>query len=62
MLVNIFRVFMRLKLNGNMHVKGRAECLAFIKCSIKAGGSDLNILVPVCLKSHVFESLHMSSP
>lgn len=50
MLIIIFRVFMRLKLNGIMHVKCSVEYLAFIKGSINASGSNLNIPVPICLK------------
>lgn len=50
MLIISFRVFMRLKLSENMHVKCIVEYLAFIKCSINASGSNLNIQVPICLK------------
>lgn len=50
MLIISFRVFMRLKLNEIMHVKFLVEDLAFIKCSVNASGSDLNIQVPICLK------------
>lgn len=42
---------MRLKLNKIIHVKWLVEYLAFIKCSINAAGSNLNIQVPICLKS-----------
>lgn len=50
MLIISCRVFTRLKLNEIMHVKCLVEYLAFIKCSINATGSNLNIQVPICLK------------
>lgn len=50
MLIISCRVFMRLKSNEIMHVKCLIEYLAFIKCSVKATGSNLNIQVPICLK------------
>lgn len=56
-----FRVFMRLKLNKIMHVKCLVEHLAFIKCSINASGTNLNIQVPICLKwLCLWISVHMS--
>lgn len=50
MLIITFRVFMRLKLNEIIHVKCLVEYLEFIKCSINASGSNVNIQVPICLK------------
>lgn len=41
---------MRLKLNKIIHVKWLVEYLAFIKRSVHAAGSHLNIQVPMCLK------------
>lgn len=53
MLIITFRVFMRLKLNEIMHVKCLVEYLEFIKYSINASGSNVNIQVPICLKKPV---------
>lgn len=50
MLIITFRVFVKLKLNEITHVKCLVEYLVFIKCSINASGSNLNIQVPMCLK------------
>lgn len=50
MLIITFSVFTRLKLNDIMHVQCLVEYLAFIKCSVNASGSNLNIQMPICLK------------
>lgn len=62
MLIITFRVFMRLKLNEIMHVKCLVEYLEFIKCSINASGSNVNIQVPICLKKLcLWVSAHVTS-